>query len=237
MTPQDRELFTLMFCSTNTLRLANPDGTFKDLTLQQMARLLPRRFPGFKQEWVKFFLDTSSGSSGLKWSKVTSSPPFNGKRLMNAALSEALQTKLEFTQAEFDVFQIECNLTINHYVEAGGEYFQPAAGLRIHKKLERADAMKDKKLTIRLLNGENNDGVMDKNQSEFLAYYIAHSQICWNFYCSAFGCSNEASKHCAKCKVAHYCSRECQIRDFPTHKVSCPDLCGFDRQEHLGSRA
>lgn len=156
MKPEDRELFTLMFCSTNTLRFANPNGTFKDLTLQQMARLLPIRFPGFKQEWVKFFLDTSD--------------------------------------------------------------------LRIHKKLERADAAKDKALTIRLLNGENNDGVMDKDQSEFLTYYVSHSQICWEFYCSAFGCSKEASKHCAKCKVAHYCSRECQIQDFPIHKISCPKL-------------
>ena len=170
MTPQDRELFTLILCSTNTLRFAQPDGTFKDFTIQQMAEFLPRRFPGYKQKWVKFFLDTSSG-------------------------------------------------------------------LRIHKQLERADAAKDKELTIRLLSGYNNDGVMDKDQGEFLTYYVSHAQICWNFFCSALSCSNEASKHCGKCKVAHYCSRACQIRDFPTHKLSCPNLIGFDRQEHLRCRA
>ena len=169
MTPQDRELFTLIFCSTHTLRFANPDGTFKDLTMQQMARLLPTRFPGFKQKWIKFFLDTS--------------------------------------------------------------------GLRIHKKLERADAAKDKELTTRLIEGRDDDGVIDNDQSEFLTYYISHAKICWNFYCAALGCANEASKHCAKCKVAHYCSRQCQVQDFPTHKVSCPDLRGFDRQEHLGCPA
>ena len=145
----------------------NRDGTSRDMTIEQVTEVLPRFFPGFKQEWVKFFLDTSSG-------------------------------------------------------------------LRIHKKLERADAAKDKELTIRLLNGENNYGVTDKDQSEFLTYYVSHSQICWNFYCSAIGCANEASKHCARCKAAHYCSRKCQLQDFPTHKVSCPQLCGFDRQEHIG---
>ena len=49
MTPQDRELFTMIFCSTNILRFANPDGTFRDLTTEQMAKLLTRQFPGFKQ--------------------------------------------------------------------------------------------------------------------------------------------------------------------------------------------
>lgn len=169
MTPEDRQLFTLIFCSTHTLRFANPDGTFKDLDMQQMARLLPRRFVGFKEEWVKFFLDTSSG-------------------------------------------------------------------LRIHKQLERADAAKDKELTTRLMKGETLNGVIDKYQGEFLTYYVSHSQICWNFYCSALGCANEAFKHCGKCQVAHYCSRDCQIQDFPTHKLSCSSLRGFDRQEHLGCR-
>ena len=89
MTPQDRELFTWIFCTTRALRFAQPDGTFKDLTIQQVADFLSRRFPGFKQTWVKFFLDTSSG-------------------------------------------------------------------LRIHKKLERADAMKDKELTIRLCKRNTN---------------------------------------------------------------------------------
>lgn len=170
MTPQDRELFSLIFCSTNALRFANHDGTFKDLTIQQMAGLLPTRFSGFKKKWVKFFLDTSSG-------------------------------------------------------------------LRVHKKLERADAAKDKELTTRLIEGENDNGVIDEDQKEFLTYYVSHAQVCWNFYCSALGCANEASKHCGRCKVAHYCSRECQTQDFPTHKISCPNLRGFDRQEHLGCRA
>lgn len=168
MTPQDRELFTLIFCTTQTLRFCKEDGTFQDLTKEKLARLIPTRFSGFKQKWVKFFLDTS--------------------------------------------------------------------GLRVHKKLERADAANDKELASRLLRGETNTGVIDKDQGEFLMYYIAHSLVCWNFYCSALGCTNEASKHCGKCKVAHYCSRDCQLKDFSTHKLSCLKLCDFDRQQHLGCR-
>ena len=30
---------------------------------------------------------------------------------------------------------------------------------------------------------------------------------------------------CSKCRIAHYCSRECQIEDWPSHKCTCDVLC------------
>ena len=30
---------------------------------------------------------------------------------------------------------------------------------------------------------------------------------------------------CSKCRVCHYCSRECQIEDWPSHKCTCDVLC------------
>ena len=37
-------------------------------------------------------------------------------------------------------------------------------------------------------------------------------------------CSAPASKQCAKCGAVHYCSRECQVAGWPSHKLTCSSL-------------
>jgi hypothetical protein len=37
-------------------------------------------------------------------------------------------------------------------------------------------------------------------------------------------CELDASKSCAKCKTKRYCSRECQVKDWPLHKYICESL-------------
>lgn len=39
--------------------------------------------------------------------------------------------------------------------------------------------------------------------------------------CAQKGCTNPANKHCGKCGLVHYCSRECQQAAWPTHKWFC----------------
>ena len=34
-------------------------------------------------------------------------------------------------------------------------------------------------------------------------------------------CGKESTSRCSKCKTVYYCSRECQLRDWPNHKQSC----------------
>ena len=42
------------------------------------------------------------------------------------------------------------------------------------------------------------------------------------FLCAV--CKKDADKSCGECKNAHYCSAECQKKDWPTHKKLCPLL-------------
>ena len=100
---------------------------------------------------------------------------------------------------------------------------------RVHKLLERAD-MKGDIDTMRLLfEGKRSaDDVVDYDLVAFLRYYVSNAQICFNNICNASGCLNVASKTCSRCKVARYCSRECQITDWrASHKHSCDDLKGW----------
>ena len=34
-------------------------------------------------------------------------------------------------------------------------------------------------------------------------------------------CTKQAFKRCSKCRSVWYCSKECQVGDWPEHKVSC----------------
>ncbi len=38
---------------------------------------------------------------------------------------------------------------------------------------------------------------------------------------SCFVCENQTSKTCSKCNLAFYCSKECQTKDWKTHKLVC----------------
>ena len=42
-----------------------------------------------------------------------------------------------------------------------------------------------------------------------------------NNQCAQNGCTNAATKHCGKCGLVHYCSRECQQAAWSTHKWVC----------------
>jgi hypothetical protein len=39
-------------------------------------------------------------------------------------------------------------------------------------------------------------------------------------------CDKKGSSVCNRCKHARYCSRECQVADWPIHKKVCPDFAG-----------
>ena len=49
----------------------------------------------------------------------------------------------------------------------------------------------------------------------------ADASGCSAHSCRACGASGAALRYCARCRSAAYCSRECQVRDWPTHRTSC----------------
>ena len=45
---------------------------------------------------------------------------------------------------------------------------------------------------------------------------------------------NDAFQKCSKCRVAYYCSRDCQAADWPEHKFLCPTLEQAKNQPQTG---
>ena len=44
-------------------------------------------------------------------------------------------------------------------------------------------------------------------------------------------CEKDAAKHCAKCKIVWYCSRECQRANWKQHKEHCQTPTGQGKIE------
>jgi len=78
-------------------------------------------------------------ASGLKWIKVGTTKPCEGKELSNAVLTRVLKTKTEFTKQEFDALNILPtfveNLRMDDFIMSGDSYFKPAAPAEVEDKL------------------------------------------------------------------------------------------------------
>ena len=65
---------------------------------------------------------------GLKWEEIGSEKPQTGSEIINAALAKALEVQKEFTQEQFDQFQVS-DLTESSYIQVDNVYLRPTAGL------------------------------------------------------------------------------------------------------------
>ena len=63
---------------------------------------------------------------GLKWKEAGSEKPLTGAEIKSAALSAALQAKIDFTISEWEDFGVS-DISYNSYVKAGDCYFKPDA--------------------------------------------------------------------------------------------------------------
>lgn len=65
----------------------------------------------------------------------------------------------------------------------------------------------------------------ERNQMQRLADLYTNNNVeglLEGFKCKK--CEKAAYKRCSKCKSVWYCSRECQVGDWPTHKPTCNKL-------------
>ena len=112
-------------------------------------------------------------ASGLKWRKVNGAEPTEGTKLVNAALSDALRGKNDFSQAEWDEFNVK-DLRFDHFIQAGASYFQPAAKVYPHGIAAVTDAeMKEnfeflKEQYMKIFEKEKQDALLNKTTTEDL---------------------------------------------------------------------
>jgi len=68
-----------------------------------------------------------------------------------------------------------------------------------------------------------------------LYYKIKKSQdrVSECFHCKQ-STNHNILKICGCCKYAHYCSRECQVADWPSHKATCKELCSAHEKVKKG---
>eukprot|EP00899_Mesostigma_viride_P028556 jgi/Mesvir1/8886/Mv02774-RA.1 len=48
--------------------------------------------------------------------------------------------------------------------------------------------------------------------------------------CHREHCDAPATKSCARCRLSYYCSRECQVRDYPQHKAKCQEMASQEER-------
>ena len=62
--------------------------------------------------------------SGLKWSDVGTAKPKNGTSVQNKKLAQALKKKTEFTEEEWEDFDI-AGLHLDHFIKSDNSYYMP----------------------------------------------------------------------------------------------------------------
>jgi len=102
----------------------NPPRTkklvFGDVVANPFVEQIARRYIG------KEGGTAGTAALGLKWLNVGHRKPTPGQELEHQQLCEALAGKTEFTQQEWDGFNVT-NLREDHFVKSGHDHFKPAA--------------------------------------------------------------------------------------------------------------
>jgi hypothetical protein len=81
-----------------------------------------------KNSTLNLYAEVRNATLGLKWEEIGSEKPQTGSEIINAALAKALEVQKEFTQEQFDQFQVS-DLTESSYIQVDNVYLRPTAGL------------------------------------------------------------------------------------------------------------
>ena len=104
-------------------------------------------------------------ASGLKWRKVYGAVPPKGTELVNEVLLQALQGKTDFSQTEWDAFDVN-DLRYDHYIGADASYFQPAepGGFKITYSLAKGPPFTE------IIQEEQTNDANDANIKQIIKY-------------------------------------------------------------------
>jgi len=140
-------------------------------------------------------------------------------------------TKLKFISSYFVWRATDLLLKHEHntarFCAANASYFEQYAAIaseqastvRITKYNELSDA--DEHTLVSFLKHRITCSCLDKKHKEVKS--IKKMGKCCNALCSLSNKQVERSAimHCTRCRCAYYCSRDCQVADWPNHKDSC----------------
>ena len=103
---------------------SNYTKALEDATLlRQLRPLSPRSFESEAEASER--LKGNGTASGLKWVKVGTNRPTQGRELINVKLQNALTGQTEFGQEEWNSFHVD-DLSLDDFIRAGNTYYKPA---------------------------------------------------------------------------------------------------------------
>jgi len=86
-------------------------------------------FNGQAELTIKDVIASLASTLGSKWLRVGNAAPTAGNAFEHPELAQALISKSEFTQQEWEAFEIT-DLRADHFIKSGDTYFQPASKSR-----------------------------------------------------------------------------------------------------------
>jgi hypothetical protein len=97
---------------------------------------------------------------------------------------------------------------------AGGDYQKRLESYRRIAPLHKEGLSKSYQYGFDVFSGANTPADFERYDPTRV---MCHLDTCWTF-------SQKTLKLCSRCKIVSYCSRECQVKDWPDHKRHCKVL-------------
>ena len=151
---------------------------------------------------------------GFKWLSAGDTEPTTGRNLEHPELAEALMSKTEFTQQEWEAFgmvvdDLYSNLGTDHFVKSGDSYFQPAGGDDV--ACESQDSGGGSECGYIIPPVSNTTWEPTSGGGGMSSSAAGHPPVKFTACNPGYFCSMEA------CNPGYFCSMDKCLSSFPTH--------------------
>jgi hypothetical protein len=135
------------------------------------------------------------------------------------------------SNATHQVLEGSKNLRFARYFAALAYYMEEHIAVRLHKRKATIDATKalelhcaDEHTLVQYLRKGIPCNCLDEKYNEVKS--ITKMGLCFNDQCSIPNgmVKRKSMVYCTRCRKSNYCSRECQVANWPSHKELCDEL-------------